>query len=115
MARESPEMTSLWGIDSLLAFLRFATQQIEKTISFPHHTRQENTNTNTIVKEERENIFFLAHPRNYRYAIRKYNKCKIKQKKGEERKIKKCKSSLTLFSVPQNQTTLKMEISSEVL
>ena len=112
MARESPEMTSLWGIDSLLAFLRFATQQIEKTISFPRHTRQENTNTN--VKEERENVFFLAHPRKYKYAIHKYNKCKIKQKKGEERKIKKCKSSLTLFSVPQNQTTLKVEISSQV-
>ena len=81
MARESPEMTSLWGIDSLLAFLRFATQQIEKTISFPHHTRQENTNTNTIVKEERENIFFLAHPRKYKNAKKKIERRRKKKKK----------------------------------
>ena len=31
-------MTSLWGIDSLLAFLRSTTHQIEKPISFPCHT-----------------------------------------------------------------------------
>ena len=33
-------MTSLWGIDSLLAFLRSTTHQIEKPISFPCHTRE---------------------------------------------------------------------------
>ena len=41
------------------------------------------------VKEERENIFFLAHPRKYKYAIHKYNKCKIKQKIERRRKKKK--------------------------
>lgn len=39
IARESPEMTSLWGIDSLLAFLRSTTHKIEKPISFPCHRK----------------------------------------------------------------------------